>query len=211
LAKKPVNLPKDPFNAATQTPEIEIVFESDFDNTLGDEDENTLRSNTDPKHDPKNVKNRGLTPPGTPSMFGRPRNQGQEPPKKEEPIRGQPASKERQEELRNGNYTVEDEFNGLRVRTRLVGAPSKNGLRGGQIEEIVLTEGDLDQEIELAHFKEGKWELTPETTPVRQSISEAVEKYDPECLKSNEKSEDARKSSHHGINIGNDKNNGYPR
>ena len=211
MVKKTVDHPKDPFKAAAQTPEVEVVFESDFDDNLNDKDENTLRGNTDPKHDPKNVKNRGLTPPGIASMFGKPRNPGQEPPKQKGPIRGQPASEERQEELLNGNYMTEDEFNGLRVRTIIADKPSARGIRNGQITEMAVTEGEYGNEADLALFKDGEWKMPAKTTPERHAIMNTVVKYNPECLKSREQSQESEKSAKHGIDMDNGKNNGKSR
>ncbi|MFV1463165.1 MULTISPECIES: hypothetical protein [unclassified Phaeobacter] len=181
--------PKKPFNEAAEKLVMEVVFVSDMDDTLDNDAEAPLRGNTDPKHDPKNVKNKGLTPSGTNSPFGRPRTQGQEMVKQAKSPSGQPANKERQEELLNGNHTVEDVFNGLRVRATLADEPFEAGIRGGRIEQLVVTEGERGHEVELAHFLGGDWKMPPEASPVRQAVMDAVVEYDPECMKTKTRSE----------------------
>ena len=124
---------------------------------------------------------------------------------------GEPANKERQEELLNGNHTVEDVFNGLRVRTTLASEPFEAGVRGGRIEELVVTEGERGHELELARFLKGDWEKTAETTPARQSIMDAIAKYDPECLRPKEKSKEYAKIQERDLGKGDSGKKGHSR
>lgn len=145
--------PKEPFNLAAKGTEIEVIFESEMDIDLEDDDE-PLRGNTDPKHDPENVKNPSLTPSGTGNYFPPPRAQDQgrtpsQPENTETPL----SDEEWQHALRNGNHTFEGEFNGFRVRAWRADQPTDEGIHKGHLTEMVVTQGDYGQEVEVAHFK----------------------------------------------------------
>lgn len=175
--------PMEPFNLAADENEISIVFESDMDDGLQDDDE-SLRGNTDPKHDPKNVKNKGYTPMGSGPSLGASssRSQGQTP-SQPAATEKQPSDDEWQHALRNGNHTFEEEFNGLRVRTWMADQPSDQNIQGGHIKEMIVTEGEYGSENRLALFQDGAWKHPPEATPERHAALLAAREYDGEFLK----------------------------
>jgi len=191
MAQEKDKRPKEPFNAVADEPELEVVFESDMDNELQDASEEELRENTSPKLDHPKFKNTGLTPSGTTSMFGKPRISAESQPQTNTKATSQEShDRDRQEELRTGDHTFEEEFNGLRVRTWIADDASSKGIRGGHITEMVVTDGEYGKETELAHFKNGEWEKRAEATPERQAIMEAVTSYDGEFLRAKKQEEE---------------------
>jgi hypothetical protein len=205
------NSPTEPFNEAAY--EMEVVFVSEIDAQLSnDAEEENLRGNTAPKHDPKNQKNKGYTPMGSGPSLGASssRSQGQTPNNQHEmPVRGQPASKERQNELLNGDHNFEDIMNGLRVRTWLTDKPSDKGFRGGHIQELAVSKGDMGSEIELAHFKDGKWKIEAEMTPERDAFAQTVNKYDYDFIKAQLEKEQEERDQQRQMEQG--KDNGKSR
>ncbi|MCG7492496.1 hypothetical protein [Thalassobius sp. Cn5-15] len=195
--------PQKPFNVAAQKPEVEIVFEADIDL---EEDDEPLRSNTDPKHDPANVKNPSLTPSGTGNFFPPPRSQDQwQTPSQPATTEKQPSDDEWQHALRNGNHTLEGEFNGFRVRAWRAEHPTKDGYEGGHLNKIVVTQGEYGHELEVAHFKDGDWEKQPEATPERQAVMDAVQEYDGEFFEEQRQKEEQEIERQHDINAKKDK------
>lgn len=204
MGKEEDKHPKEPFNMAAEENEISIVFESDMDDSLK-EDEEPLRSNTDPKHDPANVKNPSLTPSGMGSYFPPPRAQVQGQTLSQSGNIEQPLSDEEwQHLLRNGDHTFEEEFNGLRVRAWMADEPSKDGIHGGHIQRMVVTEGEYGNETELAQFKDGDWEKRPEATPERQAIIEATQEYDGGFLKERRQKEEQERARQREIETSKD-------
>lgn len=170
--------PKEPFNLAAKGIEIQVVFESDIDL---EDDDGPLRGNTDPKHDPKYERNKGYTPMGSgPSLGASSSRFNAQTPVQSNVKKREPSDEEWQHALRNGDHTLEGEFNGLRVRAWQAEQPSKDGFEGGHLSRIVVTRGDYGHEVELAHFKDGDWEKRPEATPERQAVMESVQEYDGE-------------------------------
>lgn len=203
------NGPTEPFNEAAY--EMEVVFDSEIDDQLNnDSEEEKLRSNTDPKHDPKNQKNKGYTPTGSGPSLGASssRSQGQEPvqPQANEP---QLSDEEWQHQLRNGDHTFEEVFNGLRVRTWMAPEPSRNNISGGHINEMIVSKGDYGSEEQLAHFKEGIWKEEPNTTPERQAVMLALNEYDGEFLTAQQELEAEKRERQQQLDQ--DKNKGKSR
>ncbi|UZD92116.1 hypothetical protein [Cognatishimia activa] len=201
--------PTEPFNEAAY--EMEVVFDSEIDDQLGDDtEEEKLRSNTAPKHDPKNQKNKGYTPTGSGPSLGASssRSQGQEPvqPQTTEP---QLSYEEWQHQLRNGDHTYEEEFNGLRVRTWMAEQPSQDNIRGGHIYEMIVTKGDYGSEERMAHFQDGAWEKTPEQTPEIQAVALATYEYDSAFLEAEIEKEIAEREQQRAADK--DRNNGQSR
>lgn len=201
--------PIEPFNLAAEGIEIEVVFESDMDDSLQDDDE-PLRGNTFPKHDPANVKNRGYTPMGSGPSLGASssRSQGQTP---SQPVatEKQPSDDEWQHALRNGDHTLEGEFNGFRVRAWRAEHPSKDGYEGGHLSKIVVTQGDYGHEKPVAQFMNGDWEKQLEATPERQAVMDAVQEYDGEFFEERRQKEEQKRERQQEINA--NKNKGKSR
>ena len=192
-----------PFNAAA-SPEIEVVFVSDMDNDLEDEDK-PLRGNTDPKHDPKYEKNKGYTPMGSGPSLGASssRSQGQTPVQPEN-TEAQLSDEEWQYALRNGDHTFESEFNGLRVRVWQTDEPTDRGIHRGRLNEMVVTQGEYGDEVEVAHFKDGDWEKPLEATPERQAVMDAVEEYDGAFLEEQRQKEEQEHAHEQEVEVSKD-------
>ncbi len=198
--------PKEPFNLAADENEISIVFESDMDIGLDEDDDGPLRGNTDPRHDPKNEKNKGYSPMGSGPSLGASssRPQGQTP-SHPAATEKQPSDDEWQHALRNGNHTLEGDFNGFRVRAWRADHPSKEGYEGGHLNKLVVTQGEYDHELEVAHFKNGDWEKKPEATPERQAVMDAVREYDGEFFEEQRQKEEQEHERQQEINANKDK------
>lgn len=203
MAQENDKRPKEPFNMAAQKPEVEIVFEADIEL---EEDDEPLRSNTDPKHDPANVKNPSLTPSGTGNFFPPPRAQDQgQTPSQPASTEKQPSDDEWQHALRNGNHSLEGEFNGFRVRAWRAERPTKDGYEGGHLNKIMVTQGEYGHEKRVAQFMDGDWKQPPEATPERQAIMDAVQEYDGEFFEQQRQKEEQEIERQHEINAKKDK------
>lgn len=201
--------PKKPFNANAQRTEYEVVFEP--------ENTDELKGNTDPRHEPKTVQNRQRTPSGTRINFRpqKPEKQQAEAPKKEEP-----SNEEVQNELLNGDYNLETEVNGYRVRVKIEDSPSKEGLNGGRISRLSLSTGDRGEETVHARFDQGEWEEEMTTGLERQTAMEVMHEYDSGSLETKQsepevkdQSEDKskEKGDEKGVDKGNGKGKGHTR
>ena len=190
MSKDKKHYPTHPFNEAASN-EKEVVFEADFE--LPDEDMPNLRDNTNPRHEPQNVRHRGLTPSGTTaSMFGKPRDH--HPQQEEREVNKEPeqdryaqVSSERQQELLNGKNQCEDEIGGYRVRTTLADYPTEKGLYGGRITELSICTGERGKEAEPVLFRKGDWEKPAKNTQERDIQQSIVEKYDEDAIKNMQK------------------------
>lgn len=183
--------PKPEFNEVAPKPEKEVTFEADFDDDLQNNSDEPLRGNTDPKHDPKYERNSGYTPMGSgPSLGAASRYQSQTLGGQSEARDTQISDEEWQHQLRNGNHTFEQEFNGLRVRTWQTDHPTKEGIHGGRLNKMIVTNGEYGHENKVAIFEKGDWTTPPETTLARQTISDAVQEYDPDCIKVKSQTDD---------------------
>ena len=59
---------------------------------------------------------------------------------------------------------LEEKFKGLNVLVRLNdNGPTENGIDGGRITRLTVTEGEIGNEKIAAHFDNGKWARKPET------------------------------------------------
>ncbi len=209
MAQNKDKRPKEPFNLAAEGTEIEVVFESDMDIDLEDDD-GPLRDNTAPKHDPKNEKNTGYSPLGTGLNLGTSssRSNGQTPNTSQSgdvPM----SDEEWQDQLRNGDHTYEEEFNGFRVRTWMAEQPSQDNIRGGHISEMIVTKGDYDSEERMAHFNDGAWKKTPEQTPEIQAVALATYEYDSAFLEAEIEKEITEREQQRAADK--DRNNGQSR
>jgi hypothetical protein len=200
---------KETFNANAQRTEYEVVFEP--------ENSDELRDNTDPRQEPKTVQNRQRTPSGTRINFRtqKPEKQQAEAPKKEEP-----SNEEVQYELLNGDYNLEEEKNGFRVRAKVTDYPSKEGLNGGRISRLTLSTGDRGEEAVHARFDQGEWEEEMTTGLERQTAMEVMHEYDSGSLEKKQsepevKDQSEDKSKEKGdekdVDKGNGKGKGHTR
>lgn len=199
--------PTEPFNEAAENYEMDVVFDSEIDLNDGDEQ---LRDNTDPKHDPKYEKNSGYSPMGTGLNLGASSSRSnRQTPSTSQSVDVPLSDDEWQDQLRNGNHTFEEDFNGLRVRTWQAEQPAEENIEGGHISEMVVTKGDYGREVRLAHFRNGDWEKRPEFTPERQAISLATHEYDGDFFKAKLEKEIADREQQQALER--NRNNGQSR
>lgn len=192
---------KETFNANAQRTEYTIIFEP--------EDTDELKGNTDPRQEPKTVPNRQRTPSGATINFRtqKPEKQQAEAPKKEEP-----SNEEVQYELLNGDYNLEEEKNGFRVRAKVTDYPSKEGLNGGRISRLVLTTGEKGKETVHSRFDQGAWKKEMTTGLERQTAMEAMQDHDSDSLKKRHSAPEPKdKSKEQTKDKGGDKDNSHTR
>jgi len=89
-----------------------------------------------------------------------------------------PPAKKEEVKLDRSNMDYEEEILGLKVQMAFnFKGPCSEGIDGGRIIRMTITEGELGDETVLAHYENKEWKQEPETPMAIQSKMRAQKEY----------------------------------
>lgn len=178
MAHKDTKHPARPFNKAAKGQEMEVIFEPDFESNLLD--------NTDLRHEPTHKHRLERTPSGTKPIYKVSQSDGP----RQNKSTAQKNELEDNVDLSRNDINYEPKYNGFNVLLMVHDDPQKQGINQGRVTKLVLASGERSRDHVHARFENGSWEKKAETSLENQSIMEALNDYDPDCLKTKNRTGD---------------------